>query len=261
MKSIELSKHLLDHFNITDYKQASPGGQKTVFIVTIDKKKYALKIIHVADDRFEREVKICQEFSSNKGIPDIVRIEKFASDTIILEQYIEGHDLSEVISNYKGDEHKIRKLINSIGIILSPVWAAKYVHRDLKPQNVRIKANNEPIVLDFGIARALNDDSITASGGQPLSWLFASPEQYAGKKDLISYRTDFFCLGILAYHLYTNSLPFGVNKSEIEKTFNDNNFNINTGNLFIDTFCNSVFKANPSERPRNIESFFKLINT
>lgn len=114
-------------------------------------------------------------------------------------------------------------------------------------------------MLDFGIARALDDESITATGVQPYTWPFASPEQYSGQKNLISYRTDFFCLGIIAYYLYTNSLPFGNNRGEIYKAFQDDKLIVNSGNEYIDTFCNNVFKKNPSERPRKIELFLKLI--
>lgn len=259
MASIKLSTELMEHFGITDYLQANPGGQKTVFFVTIDNKKYALKIINIADDRFEREVKICQQFNDNIGIPNIMRIEKFEKDTIILEEYIDGHDLSELIDIYQNQGQKVLTLILSIAKILVPVWNSRYVHRDLKPQNIRIKKNGDPVVLDFGIARALDEESLTASGGQPLSWLYASPEQYAGQKRLISYRTDFFCLGIIAFHLYTNKLPFGNNRNEIDKAFQDDKLLVNTGNEFIDTFCNHVFKKNPSERPRKIESFIKLL--
>lgn len=259
MASIELTKELLKYFNISEYKQANPGGQKTVFIVIINNKKYALKIINFADDRFEREVKICKQFDDNKGIPNIIRIEPFEKNTIIIEEYIEGNDLSELIKDYKGNEQKISQLINAIGTILIPVWNAKYVHRDLKPQNIRIRHNGEPVVLDFGIARALDDESITATGVQPYTWPFASPEQYSGQKNLISYRTDFFCLGIIAYYLYTNTLPFGNTRGEIFKAFQDDKLIVNSGNEYIDTFCNNVLKKNPSERPRKIELFLKLI--
>lgn len=186
MKSIALTQELLNHFQISEYYQANPGGQKTVFIVTIDNKNFALKIINVADERFEREVKICKEFASNNGIPNIERVEIFGSNTIILEQYIDGNDLSEILPEFFNNEEKVRKILTKVVKILIPIWEARYVHRDLKPQNIRIKSNSEPVVLDFGIARALNDDSITATGGQPLSWLFATPEQYFGKKDLIT---------------------------------------------------------------------------
>lgn len=260
MASIQLSTDLLSHFKISNYKQmTTPSGQKTVFMVEIEGLQYALKIIHVADDRFEREVKICQEFNDVDGIPCITKIEKFHSDTIILEEYIDGRDLSEVLPDYKGNELKIKELLYKISLILLPVWKARYVHRDLKPQNIRIRIDGEPFVLDFGIARALSDESITASGSQPMSWLYASPEQYSGKKDLVSYRTDFFCLGIIAFYLFTGEYPFGRKRAEIEAAFAGPQIQVSSGNEKIDKFCNAVFQFNPSQRPGRIEAFLDLI--
>lgn len=259
MPSIQLSKEIIEHFKITDYNTANPGGQKTVFIVTIEGKKHALKIINIADERFEREIKICNEFSKNTGIPVITKVEQFEKETIILEEYIEGNDLSELVADFEKDDRKICNLLLNIIEILAPVWEAKYVHRDLKPQNIRLNTKGNPTVLDFGIARALEEESITVTGGQPLSWLFASPEQYTGQKRLISYRTDFFCLGIIAFHLYMKAYPFGSNRTEIAERFEQGNLEISTGSQLIDNFCNAVFKINPSERPRNVESLIKLL--
>jgi serine/threonine-protein kinase len=259
MASINLTEELINHFGVSDYEVAKSGGQKNVFIVKIEDIKYALKLIKIADERFKREVKICEEFNDYAGIPTIIRVEQFGEDTIILEEYIEGADLNELINNYQGKEKNVIDLIRSIGIILAPVWQARYVHRDLKPQNVRIRKDGTPVILDFGIARALDDESITATGAQPLTWLYAAPEQYAGKKRLISYRTDFFSLGIIAYELYTNKLPFGSNRDLIEESFNSGYLQVRSGSSKIDKFCNAVFKVNPSERPKNIENLFKLL--
>lgn len=258
MTSLNLSKQLLDHFKITKHIAGKKGGQKSVHYVTIEESTYALKIVDNADERFKREVVICKQFEKNNGIPKIHRIEKFGDDTIILEEYIDGSDLSELIVDFKGDETKICKLIHSIALILDPVWRKKYVHRDLKPENIRVRDNGNPVVLDFGIARALDEKSITLVG-QPLSYKFASPEQFDGKKALISYRTDFFCLGIIAYYLFTNNLPFGNTYGEIETFFKNEELKVESGNDLIDNFCNTVFKKNPSERPRKIEDFINLI--
>lgn len=259
MTSIALSQGLIDHFKITQYRQAiTPSGQKTVFIVMIEAVQYALKIIHVADERFEREVKICEQYNHVPGIPSILKIKKYQNDTIILEEYIEGNDLSEILDQYQGNDRKILNLIYKVGTILKPVWDDKYVHRDLKPQNIRIKPNGEPVVLDFGIARALDEESITATGVQPLSCYYASPEQYAGEKNLISYKTDFFCLGIVAYYLFTNNLPFGNTRELITETFANPPIRIDSGNKHINSFCNAVFFASPSDRPRKIETFLNL---
>jgi serine/threonine-protein kinase len=260
MPSISLHQGLIDHFNITAYSTPKRGGQKIVFIVTIGGKKFALKIINTADERFEREIRICEQFNTNNGIPKIIRVEKYGSDTVILEEYIEGNDLCDVCSQYRNNEPKTIKLIYDIGIILKPVWNARYVHRDLKPQNIRIRPNGDPVVLDFGIARALDEETITVTGSQPLSVFFASPEQYTAQKKLISYRTDFFCLGIIAYYLYTAVLPFGRSKEEIYDTFQKNDFPVTMTSKVLNIFCNSVFKKNPSERPGRIEAFLNLLS-
>tara|TARA_R100000935_G_C2837145_1_gene168784 strand:+ start:2841 stop:3626 length:786 start_codon:yes stop_codon:yes gene_type:complete len=259
MNSIKLSDGIIQHFEITNYYSAPIGGQKTVFIVTIDSKLFALKVIKIADERFEREVSICNKFVSSVGIPTIQRIELYGTDTIILEEFIDGDDLTNKIADFKNNDKKVLDFISAIAEILKPVWEAKYVHRDLKPANIRIRKNNKPVVLDFGIARALDENSLTATGSQPYSWPFASPEQFNGKKNLISYRTDFFCLGIIAYHLYTNLLPFGNTKLEISESFNSGKLIINSGNQNIDSFCNTVFRVNPSERPRKIDNFINLL--
>lgn len=259
MSIISLKDSFIDHFNISEYEVANNGGQKRVFIVTILDIKYALKIINIVDERFEREVKICKQFDDNIGITKIYKIEKFEKETIILEEYIEGNDLSEIYMEYINDEKKVCELVLEIAEILIPIWTARYVHRDLKPHNIRIRRNGKPVVLDFGIARALDEDSITLSGIQPLTYFYASPEQYSGHKNLISYKTDFFCLGIIAYFLFTNTLPFGNDRNIIAKKFQDNELSIIMKSQILNNFCNNVFKKNPSERPRRIETFLKLL--
>lgn len=259
MSSITLSSDLIAHFNISDYSPPKKGGQKTVFIVNINNVYYALKVINIADARFEREVKICEKYSNLGGIPKILRIEKFETDTIILEEYIAGEDLCDIYKSFSGDEKGICDLLFKVGRILKPIWEDGYVHRDLKPQNIRIREDGNPVVLDFGIARALDEDSITATGMQPASWLFASPEQYAGKKELISYRTDFFCMGIIAFFLFEQELPFGRNKDEIDATFQQTSISVSSRSDIINKFCNSVFKIAPSERPRKIGTFLNSL--
>lgn len=259
MQHLSLSSVYLKHFQITDHKYLSHGGQKTVFKVTINDCDYALKLIHFVDERFKREVQISRQFQNVGGLPSIRRIEELDGRTIILEDYIEGNDLSEKMEDFIGREDKVCKLINRTADILTPIWKARYVHRDLKPQNIRLNSEGEPFILDFGIARALEEESITITGNQPLSWLYSSPEQYSGSKKLISYRTDFFCLGIIAFKLYTGQLPFGNSREEIQETYNSGNVNLDTNSLVITNFCKKTLSFSPALRPRNIEQFKSLL--
>lgn len=122
------------------------------------------------------------------------------------------------------------------------------------------KNDGSPVVLDFGIARDLDDETITPTGFQPFSWPFASPEQYFYKKELISYRTDFFCLGIIAYYLFVGDLPFGRTRQAIADAFSTSQKNFNVHDEQMNVFLNAALKLSVSERPRTIEYFKTLLS-
>jgi len=259
MSSLKLSDEFIESFKIQKYDFMKKGGQKTVFAVKINNKPYALKLLNFLDERLTREIDIYSKYTKLEGIPKVASVKEFKGDTIILEEFIEGNDLNDITNSYKGDENSIISLILKIINILTPIWEDQYVHRDLKPQNIRITPDGEPVILDFGIARDLGEESLTATGGQPLTYRYASPEQYAGNKRLISYRTDFFCIGIIAYELYTNKLPFGSNRESINSKFKKNNLSVSLDSEVLDKFCNAVFKVNPSERPRLPENLKTIL--
>lgn len=259
MASIGLTQEIIDHFKIEKFRHTGPSGQKSVFIVEIESVEYALKIIKLTDERTFREIEIHKKYDSNIGLPKIIKVEKFENETIIMEEYIDGDDLSNLLHNYLGNENKILKLIYDISLILKPIWEDQYVHRDLKPQNIRIRKNGLPVVLDFGIARSLNDETITVAGTQPYTWCYASPEQILGNKDLISYRTDFFCLGIIAHKLFFGTLPFGEDRVSVEKSFEQKLVNLSFSDGALTSFCSNVLKYHVSERPRRIETYLNLL--
>ena len=255
-----LTEDFIDKFNIIEIiEQKAKSGQKQVFIVNIDGKLVALKIIPSIGERIVRELKIYDEFKENNGIPCILKVEKYGNELVVLEEFIEGSDLQDVRDDYMGDSSKVRTLIYSICEILKPVWEKRYVHRDIKPQNIIIKTDGSPVILDFGIARDLEDETITPTGFQPFSWPFASPEQYFYKKDQISYRTDFFCLGIIAFYLYTGILPFGQTKFDIAKAFQDVQKVFSFDDELMNNFFNVALKYKAAERPRNIDTYIKSL--
>jgi eukaryotic-like serine/threonine-protein kinase len=263
MGSKGFKDEFLSHYGIQTFFQAEKkGGQKSVHFVVIGGKKQVMKIFDGGkDQRFEREMKIYEKYKGSDGIPKVFEISEYEGETVVFEEYIEGETLEDVVDNYTGNDVKIKELVQRLFAILTPIWKDRYVHRDIKPANIIIRPDGSPVLLDFGIARDLGDTSITGTGGpQPGTWKWAAPEQYAGQKDMISYRTDFFSLGVVAYFLYHKQLPFGNRPDDIDVKFKsgDETCPIANGCAMKD-FLVEAMRFKPSHRPKDIEDLIKLI--
>ena len=89
----------------------------------------------------------------------------------------------------------------------------KIIHRDIKPDNILLDSQNEPFLIDFGLATTKLDVQRGAGFGGTKRYL--SPEQIEGNPDRISYRTDIYSLGVVLYEMVTGKWPFVIaNKSD-----------------------------------------------
>ena len=250
-------------YNIKEVLHAFRGGQKEVFIVELNNgEKVALKIFHSFGERESKEIELYQKYKEFDGVPSIIDISDHDGQTVLTEEYIDGKTLKELADSghYTGNAAMITALLRQIAAVLRPIWEDGLVHRDLKPENIIITPDGQPVIIDFGIAKDLTASTITETGFQPNSWKFAAPEQLFAKKEMISYRTDFFSLGIIGYFLYHGRLPFGSTKEEVREQLGRTDcVLVCDEDCPIETFCKALCQVNPSERPRTVDALLTLL--
>jgi|GEM_PF-1034061 serine/threonine protein kinase/formylglycine-generating enzyme required for sulfatase activity/WD40 repeat protein len=99
-------------------------------------------------------------------------------------------------------------LIRKIAIALAEAHRLGITHRDLKPANIMFDERSEPVVMDFGLARHVENTRITQSGAILGTPVYMSPEQVHGDSALVGPASDIYALGVMTYEFLTGKLPF-----------------------------------------------------
>ncbi|MFJ4331229.1 LamG-like jellyroll fold domain-containing protein [Streptomyces sp. NPDC088935] len=181
----------------------SPGGRLV-----------AVKVVHAEllrrpefRDRFRREVRAARMVSGAFTAP-VVDADPDAPLPWLVTSYIAGPSLEQAVAE-RGpfDPQAVLTLAAGLAEALVSIHAAHLVHRDLKPSNVLL-AEDGPRVIDFGIVRSVDADSLTGTGHMAGSPGFMSPEQVNG--DEVTWASDVFCLGAVLAFAATGAGPFGA---------------------------------------------------
>ncbi|WNF30453.1 bifunctional serine/threonine-protein kinase/ABC transporter substrate-binding protein [Streptomyces sp. C11-1] len=173
----------------------------------------AIKLIRAeyADDtgfrtRFRREVAIARQVRNRWAVP-VVDADTEAAAPWLATEFVPGPALSEAVgSGGPLPERSARALGSMLAEALEAVHGAGLVHRDVKPGNVLLGLDG-PRLIDFGIARALDDTVLTATDAIVGSPGFLSPEQAQGRR--IGPASDVFSLGCVLVYAATGGRPFG----------------------------------------------------
>jgi serine/threonine protein kinase len=124
--------------------------------------------------------------------------------------YIEGQPLSAAIreGQFK-DPDRIAEVIEKVALGLQKAHDEGIIHRDLKPDNVMIDTDGEPVIMDFGLARRVDDDvRLSKLGALIGSPAYMSPEQIGGDQSKIGLGTDIYSLGVVMFEMLTGKIPF-----------------------------------------------------
>jgi serine/threonine-protein kinase len=191
------------------------GGMSTVYRamdVTLER-EVAIKLMNreVASDsdqleRFRREARAVAQLSHPHIVGVIDAGEDDGRPYIVLE-YVEGETLKNRIRRM-GRLPIAEAVAYAIEIAraLGAAHARHIVHRDVKPQNVLIDEEGSAKVADFGIARTLEEDGLTADGRVLGTTDYVSPEQALGQH--VTGQSDLYSVGIVLYEMLTGEVPF-----------------------------------------------------
>ena len=170
--------------------------------------------IKVLKEEFSEDTNFVTKFRSEAqsaaGLehPNIVNIYDVGSENgihYIVMEYVEGITLKTYIEkkgqlNYK----ETLSIAIQVGRGIQAAHAKNIVHRDIKPQNIIISTDGKVKVTDFGIARAVSENTIHSDVMGSVH--YASPEQ--ARNGYVSNKSDIYSLGIVMYEMVTGRVPF-----------------------------------------------------
>lgn len=140
--------------------------------------------------------------------PNIVNIYDVGSENgihYIVMEYVEGITLKNYIEKKGQLTYKeALSIAIQVGRGIQAAHAKNIVHRDIKPQNIIISTDGKVKVTDFGIARAVSENTIHSDVMGSVH--YASPEQ--ARNGYVSNRSDIYSLGIVMYEMVTGRVPF-----------------------------------------------------
>ena len=207
-------------------EELGKGGMGSIYKV-LDKKvneKIALKLINMETasdpstiDRFSNELKLARKVS-HRNICRMYDLSEEQGTHYITMEFVPGEDLkNSIIRMGPLNSGKAISIAKQLCKGLTEAHKSGVIHRDLKPQNIMIDSNGNARIMDFGIARTVKGEGITADGMVIGTPEYMSPEQVEGKE--VDQRTDVYALGTILFEMLTGRVPLN-GKSPISIIYN-----------------------------------------
>jgi len=200
-------------------KRLGQGGMGSVFLAEDTRlgRQVALKVPHFDDDsnpeviaRFYREARSAATLN-HPNLCAVHDVGEFNGMPYLTMAYIKGRPLSEILATgQKISTRSAAKLVRTLALALQEAHAKGITHRDLKPDNIMLDDRQQPVIMDFGLARRgdAQDARVTKTGMVIGTPMYMAPEQVRGEYDAIGPAADIYALGVILYELLTGSPPF-----------------------------------------------------
>jgi serine/threonine protein kinase len=186
-------------------------------------RRVAVKLLKpslATDPRFRVLFREEAQKAARMAHPTIVRVFDAGEETVaepnglerqvpfIVMEYVDGRLLKDIIADGPLDPKEAVRIISGVLTALEYSHRALLVHRDIKPGNIMVTQNGQVKVMDFGIARAVSDNSATVADTSAVlgTAQYFSPEQARG--ETVDARTDLYSTGVVLFELLTGRPPF-----------------------------------------------------
>jgi eukaryotic-like serine/threonine-protein kinase len=162
--------------------------------------------------RFKEEARTASALN-HPNILTIYEIGEIEGDFFIASEYIDGETLRTALNRGAIEPARAVSIALQVASALAQAHAAGIIHRDLKPGNIMLRQDGYVKIIDFGLAKLVDEPLRTSSRGSwttPGSILgtvhYMSPEQARGQE--LDHRTDLWSLGVILYEMLGHKRPF-----------------------------------------------------
>ncbi len=172
----------------------------------------ALKVLaaHLAgnpvyQERFRREAQAAARLNE----PHVLPIHDFGEidGRLFLDmRLVEGHDLAAVLARDRLTPLRVVHHIEQVAAALDSAHRTGLVHRDVKPSNILVAADDFTYLIDFGIARGVGDSALTSTGFAIGTFDYMAPERFSTER--CDARSDVYSLACVLFESLTGSKPF-----------------------------------------------------
>ncbi len=264
---------ILGHYKLI--KEIGRGGMGAVFLAERTDGEYdqkvAIKILqdgHSSDSLIQK-LRNERQILANLKHPNIVNILDGGTTEqgipFIVMEYVEGISITDYVDTHNLGLHEKLHLFQKLCEVISFAHQRIIIHRDIKPSNILISHTGEIKLLDFGIAKILNQQGQSFQETQQLFITpdYASPEHIKGQPLTVS--SEVYSLGILLYEILTGINPFKSDKKNLSELIdmictyhppppskhNPSKNDKREGD--IDNICLKALRKDPGERYQSVD--------
>ena len=156
--------------------------------------------------RFRHEAQAIAKMR-HPNIVDVYDFGEYEGTPYMIVEYVAGGSLASKMAHGRLDQETALKYLRGIAAGLDYAHAHGVVHRDVKPANVLLTADDQPVLADFGLAKLLQGSSLKSMTGVTTGTpAYMAPEQVTGGK--VSPASDRYSLATIAYEMLTGVIPF-----------------------------------------------------